>query len=93
MKVQYASDLHIEFPHNSSFLHREPIKPVGEILILAGDVGFWNKETFEDGFFDYIAHHFQQVYYLPGNHEFYNGQDIKVIRKPVCETIREMYIW
>jgi len=36
MKIQYCSDLHLEFPTNAIFLKNHPIEPAGEILILAG---------------------------------------------------------
>lgn len=40
MRVQYASDLHLEFADNWRFLREQPLKVSGEILILAGDIGY-----------------------------------------------------
>ena len=36
MKIQYASDLHLEFAENRNFIENGGIEPVGEVLILAG---------------------------------------------------------
>ena len=40
MKIQYASDLHLEFADNMSFIEHGGIEPVGDVLVLAGDVSF-----------------------------------------------------
>ena len=37
MKIQYASDLHLEFAENSSYIKHNPLKVTGDILILAGE--------------------------------------------------------
>ena len=42
MKIQYASDLHLEFKENSKYLMKNPLKVTGEILILAGDIHVFN---------------------------------------------------
>lgn len=59
MKVQYCSDLQLEFAQNAKFLNENPIKSVGDILVLAGDIIYWVQENFKHWFFDYIADHFK----------------------------------
>lgn len=87
MKIQYCSDLHLEFRENKKYLMENPIKPVGEILILAGDVVPFALMQKHEDFFDYISDHFKQTYWVPGNHEYYHS-DLADRNGAIDEKIR-----
>ncbi len=89
MKIQYCSDLHLEFRKNSEFLKANPLKPVGDILVLAGDITLIGEQFFANPFFDYVSDNFEKTLMVAGNHEFYSGKDLSIQDTPFVENIRK----
>lgn len=80
MKIQYASDLHLEFKENASYLKHNPLAVVGDILILAGDIGYLGDQNYSRHlFWDWASENFKQVIVAMGNHEFYKYFDIATL--------------
>lgn len=78
MKIQYCSDLHLEFPENWNWLKRNPLIPKGDILIVAGDTFHLGHHFKDHPFFEQVSKDFDQVFLIPGNHEFYGGFDAEI---------------
>lgn len=76
MKVQICSDLHLEFTANKNWLKENPIVPVGDILIIAGDTNYLSRDFSKLDFINKVSDEFEAVYLIPGNHEYYDGFDI-----------------
>ena len=57
MKIQYASDLHLEFADNRNLLELGGgLKPTGDLLVLAGDISYLGDlEMMKRPFLDWCA--------------------------------------
>lgn len=77
MKIQFASDFHLEFKDNTHYLAENPLEVVGDILVLAGDIMlFGDKSLSEHPFWDWCSDHYSHTFIVPGNHEYYNRFDV-----------------
>lgn len=89
MKIQYASDLHLEFHENSRWLKENPLIPTGDIFVIAGDVGYLGDEMYSHHpFWDWCSENFKQTYIVPGNHELYKCFDINKLHEGWESKIR-----
>jgi predicted phosphodiesterase len=71
-RIQYASDLHLEFYDKATFPLL--VKPAARYLALAGDIGHHGHPVFHS-FLDYTSKNWDHVFYVAGNHEYYNKKE------------------
>lgn len=84
MRIQYASDIHLEF-HTS---YEDILIPSAPVLVLAGDIGWPGTALYAD-FLQWCSSHWDVVFLVAGNHEFYNQHDCKVWKYNRPDTVEE----
>jgi predicted MPP superfamily phosphohydrolase len=73
LKIGLASDLHLDF----GAIRPEFFEWRGDVLLLAGDVGEEDrirKPSYRATFWDKVVQMAPTIYYIVGNHEYYNSE-------------------
>lgn len=73
MKIQIVSDLHLEFEQNCLWLQANPLIPVGDVLLIAGDIVPDKAASLADAFYASVRDKFPLLITTMGNHEFYGS--------------------
>ena len=61
--IQYVSDIHLEKGLSRNIIPRNPY------LVLAGDIGYPNQESYKNFLLD-MSNYFKKVFIVAGNHEY-----------------------
>ena len=94
MRIQYVSDLHLEFAENRAYLEHNPLEVMGDVLLIAGDTAYLDLPdsgvvTYSRyAFWDWASEHYQQVVVCFGNHDFYGHYDLSTMPDGYCKEIR-----
>jgi hypothetical protein len=86
MRIQYASDLHLE--HFDKVAFQPILKPVAPILALVGDLGQPGRRAYRD-LMHYCSRNWTKVFVLAGNHELYHPEKTADELIAECKSIVE----
>jgi predicted phosphohydrolase len=86
MLFQLISDLHLEF-YKGKF---PKINKVAENLILAGDIGLISDINNLKGFLKQVCKRWNNIYYVLGNHEYYECIDMKCSLDKLKKSTQEL---
>ena len=81
MRIQYASDLHLELYTKTTF--DETIEPTAPYLVLCGDIAKLDNLNLRS-FLEYISERWKLIFWIPGNEEIWNSS------KSEEESLRKM---
>ena len=94
IRIQYVSDLHLEFPQNRQWIAEHPLEVTGDILLVAGDTAYLDlpnsgSDTYSEyKFWDWASQHYRRVIVCLGNHDFYGYYDLSSMPNGYCKQIR-----
>jgi len=74
MKIQILSDLHYEFfPSKEEIFAHNYFNNDSDMIFLAGDICVFHQKEYWNYIFDMIYNYNKPVYYVCGNHEYYQS--------------------
>lgn len=85
MKIQIASDLHLDYNVSHGGLREMPLEVVARTLVMAGDLS--EEACLERGLRD-LHELYEHVIYVPGNHDFY-GSSFRETRETLARAQRD----
>ena len=94
LRIQFVSDLHLEFADNRAYLKNHPLEVTGDILLIAGDTAYLDipesgRDTYSQyEFWDWASEHYRQVIVCLGNHDFYGYYDLATMPDGYTKEIR-----
>lgn len=94
LKIQFVSDLHLEFEQNQIYLECNPLEVTGDILLIAGDTAYLDvpasgrNNYSQYAFWDWASRNYKQVIVCLGNHDFYGYYDLATMEDGWCKEIR-----
>lgn len=91
MKIQIASDIHLEFLSILDYSKLVTNKNNADILALLGDISVCgNKKDLEkyDNFLEYLSPKYKHIFVVSGNHEYYSQE--KLTMTDINRLIRSM---
>jgi hypothetical protein len=93
MRIQYASDLHLELWRKKTF--DETLEPTAPYLVLCGDVAKLDDTNLR-AFLEYCSERWKLIFWIPGNSEIWESSKSEEISlkkmKTVCSTYKNINI-
>jgi len=92
MRIQYASDLHLELWRKKTF--DETLEPTAPFLVLCGDVAKLDDLNLRS-FLEYCSERWKLVFWIPGNEEIWSSKSEEVAlykMKEICSSYRNIKI-
>lgn len=87
MRIQYISDIHLEFM--SSLLKAKRFSPKADVLCLAGDIGYPASPIYRQ-FLKSVSTDFKKVFLIAGNHEYYRATSMDAAHETIKGAIADL---